>query len=139
MRLVVSTGEECPAGKEVFQITFLAGPNSTGRFAASNRVYTEIDKALSVSCRPTPVESPHAPAAAVHPRHFPTSIPFLPNARAGRDTKGSPGRTSFRYRRTAVPVRPTDQRTKGGSKRNAEPVSHPRLSGIWNRSLRSWM
>src|SRR6266487_3931917 len=31
MRLRVSTGEEWPGGSAVFQITFLFGPNSTGR------------------------------------------------------------------------------------------------------------
>src|SRR5579863_5301875 len=32
MRSPVSTGEECPGGRLVFQTTFLLGPNSTGRF-----------------------------------------------------------------------------------------------------------
>src|ERR1700737_2793047 len=31
MRLRVTTGEEWPGGSAVFQITFLLGPNSTGR------------------------------------------------------------------------------------------------------------
>src|SRR6266850_1702496 len=34
MRSLVSTGDECPAGRAVFQITFLPGPNSSGRFVA---------------------------------------------------------------------------------------------------------
>src|ERR1041385_4265023 len=31
MRLLVNTGDECPAGNSVFQTTFLVGPNSVGK------------------------------------------------------------------------------------------------------------
>src|SRR5436190_355336 len=31
MRSPTRTGEECPGGRSVFQITFFVGPNSTGR------------------------------------------------------------------------------------------------------------
>src|SRR5215471_3696573 len=35
MRVRASTGDEWPGGSEVFQTAFLSGPNSTGRFVAS--------------------------------------------------------------------------------------------------------
>src|SRR5204863_718550 len=34
IRLRPSTGDECPAGREVFQRTLRSGPNSRGRFTA---------------------------------------------------------------------------------------------------------
>src|SRR5882724_624857 len=36
MRSPTRTGEECPGGRSVFQITFLLGPNSTGRLRLSD-------------------------------------------------------------------------------------------------------
>ena len=35
MRSSVNTGEECPGGRAVFQTTFFAGPNSSGRLLVS--------------------------------------------------------------------------------------------------------
>src|SRR5689334_10739215 len=76
MRLRDSTGDECPSGRAVFQITPLSGPNSVGRLAA---VETPVpfgprNRAQSGSAREAPLRQPSNMAVANNRSGKPTLL-----------------------------------------------------------------
>lgn len=65
MRFRVSTGDECPGGSAVFQITFLLGPNSAGSPVDAETPVPFGPRNCGQSSAPAVVNGPDAIKAAI--------------------------------------------------------------------------